>query len=97
MLQYSSFFKPVFWTVMGLLYALIIAGAPIWMQDMGIQMSWWKWILATAWYALLSFTCAGSFTLLAEKEPAAWYRFLCFHLIITIIVGIIFAFLIFFV
>jgi hypothetical protein len=95
MLQYSTFFKPIFWIIMGLIYALIIAGAPIWMQDMGVQMSWWKWILAAVWYVLLSFSFAGSFTLLGEKEPAAWYRFLFFNLIITIIVGVIFALLIF--
>jgi hypothetical protein len=95
MLQYSSFFKPIFWTVMGLIYALIIAGAAVWAQDMGLQMSWWKWILAAVWYVLLSFTFAGSFTLLGEKAPGAGYRFLCFNLIITIIVGIMFAFLIF--
>lgn len=95
MFAYSAFFKPIFWTVMGLLYALIIAGAPIWARDIGIQMSWWKWILAAAWYALLSFSFAGAFTLLGEKEPAAWYRFLIFHLIVTIVVGFIFALLIF--
>ena len=95
MLQYSTFFKPIFWTVMGLLYALIIAAAPVWARDMGLQMSWWKWILAAVWYALLSFTFAGSFTLMGEREPGAWYRFLGFNLIITIIVGVIFALLIF--
>ncbi len=95
MLQYSTFFKPIFWTIMGLLYALIIAAAPVWARDMGLQMSWWKWILAAVWYALLSFTFAGSFTLMGEREPGAWYRFLGFNLIITIIVGIIFALLIF--
>jgi len=95
MLQYSTFFKPVFWVFMGLIYALIIAGAPIWAQDMGLQMSWWKWILAAGWYALLSFTFAGSFTLLGEKEPGAWYRFLGFHLIVTIIFGVIIFILIF--
>ena len=88
MLQYSTFFKPIFWTLMGLFYALIIAGAGIWAQDLGLQMTWWKWLLAAIWYALLSYTFAGGFTLLAEKEPGAWYRFLGFHLIITIILGI---------
>ena len=88
MLQYSTFFKPIFWTLMGLFYALIIAGAGIWAQDLGLQMNWWKWLLAAIWYALLSYTFAGGFTLLAEKEPGAWYRFLGFHLIITIILGI---------
>ena len=89
MLQYSPFTKPIFWIVMGLLYALIIAGAPSLAQDLGLQMSWWKWILSAAWYIFSSYTFAAAFTLLGEKEPGAWYRFLGFHLIIAIIVGII--------
>ena len=95
MLQYSPFFKPIFWIVMGLLYALIIAGAPSLAQDLGLQMSWWKWILSAAWYIFLSYTFAGTFTLLGEKEPGAWYRFLGFYLIITIILGVVFYFLLF--
>lgn len=87
MITYSPFFKPIFWIVMGLLYALTISGAPIWAEDFGFTMTWWKWALLAVWYILLSFTLAGSFTLLGEKEPAAWYKFLGFHLIITIILG----------
>jgi len=94
MIIYSPFFKPIFWIILGLLYALTIAGMPIWAEDLGIQMAWWKWILAALWYVLLSFTFAGSFTLLGEKEPQAWYKFLGANLIITIIVGVIFWFLI---
>jgi len=70
-----------------LIYALTIAGAPIWAQDLGLQMNWWKWLLAAIWYALLSYSFAGGFTLLGEKEPGAWYKFMGFHLIITIILG----------
>ena len=95
MLQYSPFFKPIFWIVMGLLYALIIAGAPSLAQDLGLQMSWWKWVLSAVWYIFLSYTFAGAFTLLGEKEPGAWYRFLGFYLIITIILGVVFYFLLF--
>ena len=87
MITYSPFFKPVFWIVMGLIYAVTIAGAPVWAEDLGLQMTWWKWILASLCYILLSFTFAGSFTLLGEKEPGAWYKFLGFHLILTIIFG----------
>jgi hypothetical protein len=73
---------------MGLIYALMIAGAPVWAEDLGMRMSWWKWVLCALWYVLLSFTFAGSSTLLGEKEPQAWYKFLVFHLSITIIAGV---------
>jgi len=52
-------------------------------------MNWWKWLLIALWYALLSYSLAGGFTLLGEKEPGAWYTFMGFHLIITIILGIV--------
>ena len=87
MIIYSPFFKPVFWTVMGLIYAMIIAGAPIWAEDLGIRMNWFKWILCALWYALLSFSLAGTFTLLGEREPGAWYKFLGFHLGLTVLFG----------
>ena len=88
MFLYSTMMRPFFWIVMGLIYAMIIAGAPVWAEDLGLQMNWWKWLLTAIWYALLSYTFAGSFTLLGEKEPGAWYKFMGFHLIITIILGI---------
>lgn len=89
MIAYSTILRPAFWTIMGLLYALMIAGMPYWFQDFGIQMTWWKWILALLWYVLFSFTLAGTFTLLGEKEPRAWYKFLGFHMILVVISGII--------
>ena len=87
MIAYSPFFKPIFWVIMGLIYTLTALGAPIWAEDLGLQMSWWKWILAALWYILINFSFAGSLTLMGEKEPGAWYKFLGFHLIITIIFG----------
>ena len=93
MIIYSPLFKPVFWIIMGLMYAVIIAGAPIWAEDLGLQMTWWKWILCGLWYMLLSFTFAGGLTLLAEREPRAWYKFMRFHLIIVIVSGIVLCFL----
>jgi len=87
MIAYSSFFKPIFWVIMGLIYTLTAMGAPIWAEDLGLQMIWWKWVLVVLWYVLLSFTFAGSFTLFGEREPGAWYKFLGFHLILSIILG----------
>ena len=94
MLIYSPFFKPVFWIMIGLIYALIIAGAPLWDQDLGLQMTWWKWILSALWYVLLSFMFEGGYTLLGEREPGAWYKFMGFHLIILIVSGAFLQFLI---
>jgi hypothetical protein len=94
MITYSPFFKPVFWIIMGLLYALIIAGAPLWAWDLGLNMTWWKWILSALWYGFLSFTFAGGFTLLGEKEQGTCYKFIRFHMIIVIVTGTVLGFLI---
>ena len=93
MFPYSTIFRPLFWVVMGLLYAVTIAGARVWAQDLGLAMTWWKWLLTAIWYVLLSFSFAGSFTLLGEREPQAWRRFLGFYLAIAIIFGVIVWFL----
>jgi hypothetical protein len=71
MILYSTFAKPLFWIVMGLLYALMIAGAPVWAEDIGIPTNWWKWLPAAIWYCLLSMGIAAGFTLMGEKEPRA--------------------------
>lgn len=95
MVLYSTILRPLFWIAMGLIYALAIAGARVWAQDLGLQMTWWKWLLVALWYCFLSYSFAGAFTLLGEKEPRAWYRFLGFHLIITVLLGIVFWLLVF--
>ena len=94
MIIYSPFFKPVFWIIMGLIYALIIAGAPLWAEDLGLNMTWWKWLLTAIWYGLLNFTFAGGFTLLGEKEPGACNKFIRFNMIIVIATGAVLGFLI---
>ena len=43
--------------------------------------------MAAIWYVLLSFSLAGGFTLLGEKEPGAWYKFIGFQLLVTVIFG----------
>ena len=73
---------------MGLIYALTIAGARVWAEDLGLPMNWWKWLLTAIWYCLLSFSFAAGFTLLGEKEPRAGYYFLGISLAIMIILGV---------
>lgn len=88
MLQYSTFFRPVFWVVMGLLYALIIAGAGIWAQDLNLSMNWWKWLLASFWYVALSMGIAVGFTFIGEKEPHAGYRIAGLTVVVMALLGV---------
>ena len=74
---------------MGLIYALMIAAAPIWAQDLGLKMSWWKWLLAAGWYVVLSIGVAAGTTLIGEKEPRAGYYILVLSLIIMFVLGFI--------
>jgi hypothetical protein len=73
---------------MGLIYALMIAGAPVWAKDLGLQMAWWKWLLAAIWYCLLSLAIAASFTLMGEREPRAGHYALGLTLVIMAILGV---------
>ncbi len=88
MLLYSTIARPLFWILMGLIYALMIAGAPVWARDLGLQMTWWKWFLAALWYGLLSLGIAASFTLMGEKEPRAGQYALGLILVTMIILGV---------
>jgi hypothetical protein len=88
MFAYSTILRPIFWVVMGLIYGLMIAGAPALAQDLGLNMTWWKWLLAAIWYVMLSVGLAGGFTLMGEREPKAGYYFLGLVLTLMIILGI---------
>ncbi|KPK30838.1 MAG: hypothetical protein AMK69_02235 [Nitrospira bacterium SG8_3] len=88
MLLYSTIARPLFWILMGLIYALMLASAPAWARDLGLQMTWWKWLLAALWYGLLSLGIAASFTLMGEKEPRAGQYVLGLTLVIMIILGV---------
>ena len=87
MILYSTFAKALFWMVMGLLYALMIAGAPIWAEDLGLQMTWWKWLAVAVWFVLLSTGIAAGFTLMGEKEPGAGLPVAGISTILMIILG----------
>ena len=88
MLLYSTIVRPIFWIVLGLIYALMIAGAPLWAEDLGLKMTWWKWLFAAIWYGLMSIGVAAGFTLMGEKEPRAGYYFVGLSLVVMIILGL---------
>jgi len=88
MVIYSTYLKALFWILMGLTYALMIAAAPIWARDLGLEMTWWKWLLSVGWYGLLSLGVAAGATLIGEKEPRAGYFMLGSAMILTIALGV---------
>ena len=62
--------SPLFF-VLGALSALVAGGARVWVEDLGLKMTWWKWGLGGLWYALLNLTVAVAFTLRGEGERRA--------------------------
>lgn len=88
MFPYSTILGPLFWIIMGLIYALIIASARVWVQDLGLKMNWWKWMMVVGWFCLLNFSIAGGFTLIGEREPRAGLYFLGLFVTISVITGV---------
>jgi uncharacterized membrane protein YphA (DoxX/SURF4 family) len=77
-----------FWFVEGVIFCLAVLGFKIWMEDRGVPMPFWKWILLGIWVFILGFSIAFVGTSLGEKEPnAALLGGIVFGLI-TIISGV---------
>jgi hypothetical protein len=87
MILYSTVAKSFFWIGMGLVYAMIIAGAPYIAKDLGLQMTWWKWSLAALWYIILSIGVAAGFTVMGEREPGAAKYFFSITIVSMAILG----------
>ena len=82
------FFKPVFWMLMGALYAFIFFSASLWAKDIGLKMNWWKWTITAIWFGILSLSIAGGFTLIGENEVTPGIYFLGTFLVLSIILGV---------
>lgn len=78
----------IFWFVMGMLFVLVAAGAKVWAESLELNMTWWKWLCAIVWYALLNFTVAGPMTFIGENEAGAGGKLFLFSLVATIILGV---------
>jgi len=71
MFPQSTILNPLFWIAMGLLYAVIIASARIWAKDLGLKMSFLKWLHIVIWFIFITLTIAAGFTLYGEDELQA--------------------------
>ena len=64
----------LFWFLEGIFVCLFVIGFKIWMEDRGVPMPFWKWILLGLWAVLFGFTIAFIGTNIGEKEMNAALR-----------------------
>ncbi|MBC35069.1 MAG: hypothetical protein CL663_03370 [Bacteroidetes bacterium] len=83
------FSEPFFWIIMGACYTFMFLGASYWAKDLGLKMNVWKWLFTGFWFALLTLTISGGFTLFGENEWRAGYYFLGFLGVIVIILAVV--------
>jgi len=74
--------------VFGAVTGLVVAGAIAWAKDLGLKMTWWKWLIAALWYVLLNFFVFLDFTMIGEGEKGAGWKMLFFQGVIMIILGV---------
>ena len=87
-LIYLPLLRPLFWGVLLLNSLVVLSCTNAWIQELGLDMTWWKWVLMVLWYMLLNFCFAGGFTLIGEKEHRAGFYFLGTSLLITAVLGV---------
>jgi len=73
--------------VTGLLSGAVIIAAIFWAKDLGLHMTWWKWLLSAIWYGLLMFLLFAGFTFIGEGEPAAGWRTLGTSVFVMVVMG----------
>jgi hypothetical protein len=78
----------IFSFIVGALSGVVIPAAVAWAKDLGLKMTWWKWLLAALWYLLLNLFVFLDFTFIGEGEKGAGLKLLLFQAVIMIILGV---------
>ncbi len=79
----------IFAFIVGLLSGAVIVGALSWAKSLGLNMTWWKWLLSALWYGLFLFFIFAAFTFIGEGEAAAGWKVLGFSVVILVILGVV--------
>ena len=77
----------IFAFITGLLSGGVVVGAITWSKALGLNLNWWKWLLACVWYLLLLLLIFAAFTLIGEGESMAGWKTLGFATVVMIILG----------
>ena len=65
------FTSGLFWFLEGMCFCLVGVAMKYYLEDRGIPMRWWKWILFTGWVILFGFTIGFIATSAGENEMTA--------------------------
>ena len=84
------FTSGLFWFIEGVLACLAVIGIKLWMEDRGIPMPWWKWVMTALWFCMVGFTVARVGTSVGEGEPRAALMGGIIFGVITVIAGVAF-------
>ena len=68
----------LFWMAMGLIQALVIAGAYEWLTHYWKAVAWWQMALIYGCFLSFCTVVAGGFTLMGEYESSAGWYFIGF-------------------
>jgi len=79
---------PLFWFLMGTLSILIAAALRSFADRRGWAMTWWKWLLSIAWYALFSSSFYVFGTLVGENEGGAGLRIFLLGMFASVVLGV---------
>lgn len=84
----SFFTSGFFWFFQGVLATIIVLGFKVWVDDRGVKMFWWKWLIWGLWMTFFAFTIAFVFTSLGEGETVAATKGGIIFSLITAISGV---------
>jgi len=84
----NFFNSGLFWFIEGIFACLVVIGLKIWMEDRGIPMPFWKWLLFGLWVLFFGFTIAFIGTNIGENEAAAAVKGGILFGLISVILGV---------
>lgn len=79
----------IFWFLMGIVFIAVAAGFKVLAEDQGWKMTWWKWLLAGAWYFIffnMGFLVWGTF--IGEGFASAGFKLFLLIFFITVVLGV---------
>jgi hypothetical protein len=77
-----------FWFLMGITFVLVAAAFKVFADGRGWRITWWKGLLAAAWYAIFSLSFYAWGTLVGEGESSAGLKLFLIGLFVSTVLGV---------
>lgn len=82
------FDSKLFWLLMGVVSVAVAAGFKAVARDRGWIITWWKGLLAIAWYVLFCSSFYAWGTLIGEYEASAGFKIFLLGLFVSGVLGV---------